>query len=382
MKKLLLYSLFSIPFLAGAQNLLPEFESTTLVIGPPTGAWGVANADNLASISIVDDGVNTSNKFVQMLGASTQRDLRIQYPFKGGVTYRLSAQVKVSAPTTINTFFNARTVSFNGTVQPLFIAGSNTNTITTIDPNNPVSIQVVGNKITTEFKEVYGSILSPTDQDLYLRFNRNANTATGSTYFYDNIQLKVLDCANEIIELLPTGTSTVSIYANDINNGAAITAGTNANVSGVTFFEADGVTNADAKFTLGNDGTITSIAGVADTDYKIKYTLTSTVDADGSGTNDTDTITQTFSVRSVLSVTELEKSKFTFYPNPAESKINISADEDIETISLTNLLGQEVFSKTIHENQYILNVENLTKGTYLMKVVIGKSTEFQKIIIQ
>ena len=247
MKKLLLYCLLSFPLITGAQNLFPEFETSTLTsLTPAVNTWGVNGTD---VISIVDDGVNTSNKFVQMLTASTQKDIRIQYPFKGGVTYRLSAQVKVSVATTINTFFNARTVSFNGTVQALFVPGSSANTIANLDPLNPVAMQVIGAQLSTEYKEVYGSILSPTDQPLYLRFNRNNVSTSPATYFYDNIHLKVSDCANESIELTPTGTSVVSIYANDINNGAAINVGTNANVSAVTFYEADGVTNADAQFT-------------------------------------------------------------------------------------------------------------------------------------
>ncbi|MBP6755120.1 MAG: T9SS type A sorting domain-containing protein [Bacteroidia bacterium] len=380
MKKLLLYCLLSFPLITGAQNLFPEFETSTLTsLTPAVNTWGVNGTD---VISIVDDGVNTSNKFVQMLTASTQKDIRIQYPFKGGVTYRLSAQVKVSVATTINTFFNARTVSFNGTVQALFVPGSSANTIANLDPLNPVAMQVIGAQLSTEYKEVYGSILSPTDQPLYLRFNRNNGSTSPATYFYDNIQLKVLDCANESIELTPTGTSVVSIYANDINNGAAINVGTNANVSAVTFYEADGVTNADAKFTLNADGTITSVAGVADTDYKIKYTLTSTADADGSGTNDTDSITQTFKVVTTLGVNQLEKSTFSFYPNPTNNVINISSEQDIKTISLFNLLGQEVVSRSINAKQYTLNVENLSKGTYLMKVVSENTAEFQKVVIQ
>jgi len=384
MKKLLLFSLFTLPLLTGAQNLFPEFETTTLVIAPATGAWGVANADNLASLSIVDDGVNTANKFVQMASSTTVKDLRISYAFKANVTYRLSVQVKVSNITNaLATYFNLRTGGFAAsTFAPLFIVGSNGNTDATIDPTNLSAISVQGPKLTTEFKEVYFSINSPTEQTIYLRFNRNNNSAGGANYFYDNIQLKVLDCANETIELTPTGTSVVSIYANDINNGAAINVGTNANVSAVTFYEADGVTNADAKFTLNADGTITSVAGVADTDYKIKYTLTSTTDADGSGTNDSDSITQTFKVVTTLGVNQLEKSTFSFYPNPTNNVINISSEQDIKTISLFNLLGQEVVSRSINAKQYTLNVENLSKGTYLMKVVSENTAEFQKVVVQ
>ena len=63
----------------------------------------------------------------------------------------------------------------------------------------------------------------------------------------------MLDCKSEPIEMLDNGTSIATIYDNDINNGAAINIGVNENVSNVTFYEADGTTNADAKFTLNPD---------------------------------------------------------------------------------------------------------------------------------
>lgn len=383
MKKLLLYCFWSFPLITGAQNLLPEFESlSSIAATSPTmpNIWGF----NGSELSLETDG---TNKFVKMLGATQQKDLRIIYSFKAGVTYRLSAKVKVSTvpsaePFNLNTFFNGRTVGFNGTLQALFIAGSSSIPTATVSADF-ITLQVAGSQLTTEYKESYGSLLSPTDQNIYLRFLRNNNSSAGNTtYFYDTIELKVLDCADETIELTPTGTSIKNIFANDINNGAAIAVGTNANLSGVTFYEADGVTNANAKFTLNPDGTITSVGGVAETDYKIKYTLTSTADADGSGTNDTDSITQTFKVVTTLGVSQLEKSSFSFYPNPTNSVINVSSEQDITTISLFNLLGQEVLSKSVNAKQYTLNVDSLSKGTYLMKVVSENTAEFEKVVIQ
>jgi len=114
--------------------------------------------------------------------------------------------------------------------------------------------------------------------------------------YLDDLELKILACNDEEITMIEGGTSTASIYDNDINNGTAISIGANATVSAVNFYEADGTTPANAKFTLNAGGTITSTGGTFDTDYKISYTLTSTDDADSSGTNDWDSITQTFSI--------------------------------------------------------------------------------------
>ena len=79
MKKLLLYSFFAFPIITGAQNLLQEFESATLTTTPSINTWGVNILD---VFSIVDNGINTSDKFVQMASANTDRDLPTASLFK------------------------------------------------------------------------------------------------------------------------------------------------------------------------------------------------------------------------------------------------------------------------------------------------------------
>ena len=158
------------------------------------------------------------------------------------------------------------------------------------------------------------------------------------------------------------------VYHNDINNGNAINIGVNENVSGVTFYEADGTTNADSKFTLNTNGTVTSVSGTTGSDYIIEYTLTSTTDADGVSGNDTDTIRQTFSVVASLSTNELNKTGFSYYLNTKLNHLELSSKKQIDNLKLYNLMGQEVLNKNIYSKKSKINVNNISKGIYIMNV--------------
>ncbi|MBV1887727.1 MAG: T9SS type A sorting domain-containing protein [Urechidicola sp.] len=158
----------------------------------------------------------------------------------------------------------------------------------------------------------YGNTTTYPDYDSNEDQYINISVAGGThldTYI-DNLQILILACLEETISVEAGGTSAISIYANDVNNGVAVDL-TNESLTSHTFYEADGTTNANAKFTLETDGTITAMGGVAETDYKITYRVTSDSDADTSGTNDWDEITQTFSVAPAPTYLP-EKTDFTF----------------------------------------------------------------------
>ncbi|MFL0062784.1 choice-of-anchor J domain-containing protein [Tenacibaculum maritimum] len=71
---------------------------------------------------------------------------------------------------------------------------------------------------------------------------------------------------------------------------------------------------------------------------------------------------------------EVLASKFSIYPNPANNYINIATKEAISTISIINLLGEEL---DIQKGKKIL-LKDLSKGVYLLKI----KTKEDKIVIQ
>ena len=369
MKKQLLTLAFIIPIAIGAQNLWTNVESLTVGSLPQSG-WDTSTP---AEVTVASDGTYT---YINMPAAATQRSVRNTHNFVANVSYRLSFDIRVSevgAPgESINPAANFRQNGYSGAGSPLVqiaIPDSNNENATITNSQNLNAIQ--DNFSTTEFVTFYGSFSSPNTETLYMNIFRNNNTAAGKlseTFQFNNITLKVLDCKPELIEMLDNGTSIATIYDNDINNGNAINIGVNENVSAVTFYEADGVTNANSKFTLNTNGTITSVSGTTGSDYMIEYTLTSTSDADGVNGNDADTIKQTFSVVASLSTNELKVTDFSYFLNRKSNNLELSSKKQVDSLRLYNLMGQEVLNEKVNSKNSKINVNNISKGIYIMNV--------------
>ncbi|RWX03480.1 Ig-like domain-containing protein [Flavobacterium cerinum] len=79
----------------------------------------------------------------------------------------------------------------------------------------------------------------------------------------------------------------------------------------------------------------------------------------------------------VLGIDEVTKAQFVIYPNPAEAVLTIQSVLEVAAVTVYNLLGQTMAI----ENNNTINIENLSVGTYIIKVDFtnGKSTA-QKII--
>jgi hypothetical protein len=73
-------------------------------------------------------------------------------------------------------------------------------------------------------------------------------------------------------------------------------------------------------------------------------------------------------------------STLRLYPNPAEGILNIENVNDINTVSVTNTLGQKVFTKTINSSSAQVDVSSLSKGIYFVTVASGNASKTVKII--
>jgi hypothetical protein len=66
-----------------------------------------------------------------------------------------------------------------------------------------------------------------------------------------------------------------------------------------------------------------------------------------------------------------------FYPNPTTTSLTISAKNKINAVSITNLLGQTISTDEYNTEQVQLNVADLPKGIYLLKI---NGTEIRKFL--
>lgn len=83
---------------------------------------------------------------------------------------------------------------------------------------------------------------------------------------------------------------------------------------------------------------------------------------------------------STLDVEENNLEGFTFYPNPTNDKLNISAKNTIEKVSIYSLLGQEVMQITPQQKSESINISPLATGVYVMKVEVDGQIGTYKII--
>ena len=83
-----------------------------------------------------------------------------------------------------------------------------------------------------------------------------------------------------------------------------------------------------------------------------------------------------------LGLETLSQKDFKIYPNPSNGDFNIIFDDANEThsIEIFSLLGQKVFEKNNTQGSSI-SVNNLQKGTYLIKVTKDSKSRTEKIII-
>ena len=81
-----------------------------------------------------------------------------------------------------------------------------------------------------------------------------------------------------------------------------------------------------------------------------------------------------------LGVKDFTSSNIKMYPNPTSSVFTIEANEIVESVSLFNVLGQEVLSKNPNSNSVILDIANLQTGVYVVKTMIGGVSATSRIV--
>ncbi|GLB48777.1 hypothetical protein Y10_11450 [Neptunitalea sp. Y10] len=80
-------------------------------------------------------------------------------------------------------------------------------------------------------------------------------------------------------------------------------------------------------------------------------------------------------------VEDFNNVSFTYYPNPVNNNmLTLSSDEEISTVNISNVLGQEVMKLTPNTSNYVVNMSQLASGTYFVQVWIGEHSKTVKIV--
>lgn len=83
--------------------------------------------------------------------------------------------------------------------------------------------------------------------------------------------------------------------------------------------------------------------------------------------------------QNTLSVATASLLNATIYPNPTSDILSIKASETIDSITVFNMLGQQVLEKTTDCNT--VDVSILDNGTYILKIKAGDLIQTEKVVV-
>jgi hypothetical protein len=138
------------------------------------------------------------------------------------------------------------------------------------------------------------------------------------------------------------------------------------------------------KITYGlEDGMIT--VKINDTTYgpfqKEAFYYPTEFDALAVGTNNSgyDNIVVSAVAPEIMAVSNVTKSSVNIYPNPVKDVINITSDKNVSSVTIYDLSGKSVKTSKAAAS---VNIQNLEKGTYVVKINFADGTSESKKIIK
>ncbi len=75
-----------------------------------------------------------------------------------------------------------------------------------------------------------------------------------------------------------------------------------------------------------------------------------------------------------------DNANFSYYPNPVKNTLNLSYNQEISNVEVFNLLGQKVSSNVINANAAQIDMSNLSKGAYMVRVTSNNQLKTIKVI--
>ena len=122
-----------------------------------------------------------------------------------------------------------------------------------------------------------------------------------------------------------------------------------------------------------------TVAGVSATPVAMNFALRYFVTNGGpAGDNSNYIGIDTFSlVRPALAVSNVNKAKVSIYPNPTTDYLNVSSASKISSVEVFDISGKKVRVE-LADNK--VDVQNLVKGSYVIKITDASGTTSQKFI--
>jgi hypothetical protein len=81
-----------------------------------------------------------------------------------------------------------------------------------------------------------------------------------------------------------------------------------------------------------------------------------------------------------LGAADFSDSSFQVYPNPATESITISCKNVIQSIQISNAIGQEIFAVNPNAKETILTISQLPNGLYFLRLNASNGIKTIKIV--
>ena len=122
-----------------------------------------------------------------------------------------------------------------------------------------------------------------------------------------------------------------------------------------------------------------TVAGLSATPVATKFAFRYFVTDGGPAGNNSNFIgIDTFSlVRPALAVSNVNKAKVSIYPNPTTEYLNINSASKISAVQIFDISGKKVNAELVDNK---VNVQNLAKGSYVIKITDASGSTSQKFI--
>jgi hypothetical protein len=79
-------------------------------------------------------------------------------------------------------------------------------------------------------------------------------------------------------------------------------------------------------------------------------------------------------------VEDLNEKGFSAYPNPVTDILNLRANEEISSVSVSNILGQVIYSANVDSMNSTIDMSSYSSGTYFVTVQIGNTQGTVKVL--
>lgn len=197
-----------------------------------------------------------------------------------------------------------------------------------------------------------------------------AITETTTLYVYAQEGTDVV-CSDENVFTItvaniaaPTGSATQTINVTAGENATVADLVTDPAAGTITWYASEEDAQAGEN-ALSNDEVLENGA---------TYYATQTID----GCTSADTFAVLVDV--VLGRNDFDVKAFTYHPNPVKDIINLSYSSEITSVTVFNLLGQQVIAQKANATEVKVDMSSLADGAYIVNVTAGNTVKTIKVI--